>query len=91
MSNRRFWIIVAGVVLWVGTSIPLGMGLYAMKSWLGWEVSPRGGFHSLQRCMAKEWASYEAAAAKSPSPHLFGDLKADLMEDRRAFTTVSGE
>lgn len=58
-----WWVIVA--VLYLVTAIPLGMGLYSLKSWLGWNVSAAGGFHSFQRCMMKETQLFQQTEAAS--------------------------
>lgn len=46
------WIVLA--VVYLATSVPVGLSLYSLKSWLGYDVSLRGGFHSFQRCLNRE-------------------------------------
>lgn len=80
MLSRPF-IIILWVALYLVSVVPIGMAFYAMKSWLGWNVIDRGGFHSLLRCMEKEWTKYQAEGDQRPEWRLFGDLRLDLRED----------
>lgn len=57
-SQKRLFISLMIVALYLISVIPVGMGLYAIKNWLGYNVSAIGGFHSLQKCMASEWDLY---------------------------------
>jgi hypothetical protein len=47
----RALLAVIGFVLYLISTVPVGMTLYAIKSEMGWDIFKRGGFHTLASCL----------------------------------------
>jgi hypothetical protein len=54
-SRRKPWIrallITSGVALYLISTVPVGMALYAIKTEIGWDIFKHGGFHTLASCL----------------------------------------
>ena len=42
---------IIGFVLYLISTVPVGMTLYAIKSEMGWNIFKQGGFHTLASCL----------------------------------------
>jgi hypothetical protein len=40
-----------GVALYLISTVPVGMTLYAIKTEMGWDIFKHGGFHALASCL----------------------------------------
>jgi len=47
----RALLAIIAFVLYLTSTVPVGMPLYAIKSEMGWDVFKRGGFHTLASCL----------------------------------------
>ena len=47
----RALLAITGFVLYLISTVPVGMTLYTIKSEMGWNVFKRGGFHTLASCL----------------------------------------
>jgi hypothetical protein len=47
----RALLAIIAFVLYLTSTVPVGMTLYAIKSEMGWDVFKRGGFHTLASCL----------------------------------------
>lgn len=66
MSNiSRPFIYILLFIVYLASTVPVGLLLYSAKGWLGWDVSPTGGLHSLTACLAREWQLYQKAQLPS--------------------------
>jgi len=51
--KRRLWLwVLAFLAFYVVTVVPVGLGLYVLKSDMGWDVFKQGGYHKLRSCLA---------------------------------------
>lgn len=41
------------ILLYLASTIPVGLGLYGLKSYMGWDIFKEGGFHTYARCVEK--------------------------------------
>ena len=55
VPKRNLWfralLVIIGFVLYLISTVPVGMTLYAIKSEMGWDIFKRGGFHTLASCL----------------------------------------
>ena len=53
--KRSAWIrallITVGLILYLISTVPVGMALYAIKTEMGWDIFKHGGFHTLASCL----------------------------------------
>jgi hypothetical protein len=53
-SLKRILKVIIFVVLYLASTVPVGLTLYAVKEKLGWNVFKIGGFHHFLSCMGTE-------------------------------------
>lgn len=57
-AAERVLAVVGGSTVVVIIVLGVAAAGYELKSWLGWDVSVRGGLHSFQQCLRRELALY---------------------------------
>ena len=55
VQRRSPWIrallITIAIALYLISTVPVGMALYAIKTEMGWDIFKHGGFHALASCL----------------------------------------
>ena len=54
MTQSRWLWVLLGLVLYVASVIPVGVGLYVLKNNLGWGFFSRTGGHAFAACLQHE-------------------------------------
>jgi hypothetical protein len=56
-------ILLAAALLYLLSTVPVGLALYAVKMHLGWDVFSRTGFHAFAACLADQVSRMDTASA----------------------------
>lgn len=66
---RRWWFWPLALVLYVVSTVPVGLLVYSLKTEMGWNIFRRTGYHSYLRCLQREAdkVQFEMPQRQAPS------------------------